>query len=347
MMKRDLVIAGALVVVAALGIGAIAFLPGLFTDDAPAVLKPKTERIAYVPKVEEPKKPDPIKLAPQEKKRPTPAEKKPMPKEIEEPRVVLEPKKVAPKDNEPKNTDPIEPKKTPVDAKVDKIIVVDDSLIKLNDPDGEYHVKTLHGGIKVEIIGRIKTLKIAGLNEHSVLKLSDLTADEIQFTGNVNGESRVVVGKTRSLTIRDVNDKSEIDASASAASAIVVQGAINSGSAVKLQAQAGSIEFRGEINDRARIEVAIPDGKAAFKGINGNARLTVLARDAEFASPINGPQTELAVTLTHGGSLKVRQIHGGVKLEYRKAAAGDPALRLEFRDVDARAQFRELPALKK
>src|SRR5437667_12093258 len=97
---------------------------------------------------------------------------KPAPKNIEEPKTQPEPKRI-----EAKTIDPKIDEKKPAIEKVDKIIVVDDSLIKLNDPDGEYHVKALHGGMKVEIIGRIKTLKIAGLNEHSVLKLSELVAD--------------------------------------------------------------------------------------------------------------------------------------------------------------------------
>ena len=75
-MKRDLLIAGVLVALAALGVGAIAFLPGLLKDDRPTIIKPRTEPIAYVPKKEEPRKPEPtLPVA-------TPRiEKKPEPKE--------------------------------------------------------------------------------------------------------------------------------------------------------------------------------------------------------------------------------------------------------------------------
>ena len=90
-MKRDLLIAGVLIVLAALGIGAIVFLPGLLKDDSPRIIKPRTEPIAYVPKKEEPKK------LIEEKKPPAvvaPIEKKREIKKVEEKRTVeTEPKK--------------------------------------------------------------------------------------------------------------------------------------------------------------------------------------------------------------------------------------------------------------
>src|SRR5205807_1722480 len=108
---------------------------------------------------------------------------------------------------------------------------------------GEYTVKPLARGKEIELIGVIKTLTIAGLSERSAIDATKLVADEIIFTGNVNGGSKVTLGKTRTLHTREVNDASVLDASASEAREVIVAGSVNSGSTVKLGAAKGSIEF--------------------------------------------------------------------------------------------------------
>ena len=104
------------------------------------------------------------------------------------------------------------------------------------------------------------------------------------------------------------------------------------------------MEFGGELNDRAQIDVA-PGRQSRFQGrgesaINGG-EIRVVARELELIGDVNGPDTSLDVTLTKNGSLKFRRVNGGVRLEYRKANASDPAPHIDNGMLDARAVFRE------
>src|SRR5262249_53375648 len=147
------------------------------------------------------------------------------------------------------------PKK--VDPPATRLIVLD-NLTKINDPDGEFVQPTINGGKTIVLLGVVKTLKIAGLNEKSTLDATRLEAEEIIFTGHINGGSKALLGKSQRLTVRDINDRSTLDASSLGAKLIDVDGAINGISSIKLHAPGGMVEFRGELNDRAQIEVAAP-----------------------------------------------------------------------------------------
>jgi hypothetical protein len=359
-MKKDLLIAVSLVLLAGFGIGVVVVLPSLQKDDdTPKTIRPKPEPIALLPKKEDTKKPvdrarkEPLKPGVNEKKKgetKTPIEKTAESKNQKS----VEKKALANAEPEPKKKDEGPPQPINEDPKrpIAKIIRLGDDLIKLNDPGGEFTLKPMHKGMRIELIGKIKTLNIAAVNDRSVLDVSGLVAEEIIFTGNINSGSKVLLGQARTLKIRAVNDRSLLDASALEARDIHLEGAVNSGSTVKLHALKGSVEFFGEVNDRSQIDIAAPGGKVVFKSrgdsvINGDAKLTVLARDVDFAGAINGLQTQVNVTLTKDGSLKFRRLSGGVQLLCGKADAGDPEPRIEAGHVDARAVFRMLPAGKK
>ena len=73
-MKRDLLIAGVLVVCAGLGICIVLMWPGLqIEDETPKIVKPRPEPVALMPKKEVPKKPteparkEPVKLLVEER----------------------------------------------------------------------------------------------------------------------------------------------------------------------------------------------------------------------------------------------------------------------------------------
>ena len=352
-MKKDLLIVSVLVVIAVLGVGVVAVLPALQKEDEiPKTIKSRPEPIAELPGKEEPRKlfkKDPFQVA--KAKEEPPINKKgelpskpidPMPPE----KLPLKPTKIVPP---PK---PIEVAVEPIKDPTPKIIRLGDDLIKLNDAAGEFAVKTMNRGQELKLIGKIKTLTIAGANGNSVLDATELVAEEILITGHINSGSKVLLGKAHVLKLRDVNDKSLVDASSLEAREILLAGAVNSGSTVKLHAVKGSVEIAGEINDRAQIEIVAPDSKVIFKSrgdsvINGDARVTVLARDVDFAGTINGAQTQLDITLTKDGTLKFGRLNGGVRLSYRKADAGDPEPRVESGPIDPRAVFQKTPALKK
>jgi hypothetical protein len=359
-MKKDLLIVVGLILMATLGIGAIAVLPFLQgQDEKPKTVPPKTELIAELPKKKEgPKKPaEPVKKsAPRAKPVSTGAQtdqkektKEPAAEtkqETKKPDPALETKKQEEKKQEiAKAQVKIEPKK------VDKLIVLD-NIFKINDPDGEFTVETLNRGKEIILLGKVKTLKIAGANEGAILNACEFEAQDIILTGNINGAAKILLGKAQTIHIADVNNGSLIDASASAAHRIVLAGNINSGSSVKLHAPEGTIEINGEINDRAGLDIDAPAGKVLIKGrgassINSNTKVRILARHVELNGAVNGPQTNIDITLSKDGSLKFERLHGGVHLLYRKAAAADPEPRIEAGSVDANAEFRMLPAEKK
>lgn len=354
-MKKDLLIVGMLVGLAGLAIGVVVVLQAMQPEDERGkTIAPNTDPIAHVHKRDEkktPPAPTPRKseTRPEEKK--TPDEKKTASPPQEKVEIKAETKKeIEPKKEvkiEPKAEVKIEPRKDDNKPAAAKVIVLGND-IKLNDPDGEYAIKTINGGERIVVQGKIKTLTIAGLNDKSTLDATLLDAGEIIFTDNLNSGATVLLGTARALKLRDINDQSTLEASTLGAHSIVLTGAVNSGSAVKLHAPNGSVEILGEINDRARIEIAAPGGKVRFNAaINGEARLAITARDVEFRSAINGAKTQLDITLTKAGSLQFTRLNGGVRLHYRKADAGDPEPRIGAGVVDERADFRHMPPLKK
>ncbi len=361
-MKKDLLAALLFVAIACLGIGGVFCWQFMQPeDDKITTIKPTPEKIAQLPKAEEPKKiaaipkyPTRVAVNIEKKARPE-KDETPVKKIDDKAPVKAEPKKKA---EEAPPEKKIEPKKLPVEAKVEpkklltaKVIAIGND-IKLNDPDGEYSLKTINGGEKFTLQGKIKTLTIRGLNEKSTLDATLLDADEIVFTGNVNSGSTVLLGKARTLKIRDFNDHATLDASALDAKEISLIGAVNGGSILRLHAPKGSVEIFGEINDQAQIDIVAPDGKVVFKGrgdsvINGNAKLTILAKEVEMRGAVNGAQTRVNITFTKDGSLKFRRLSGGVHLHYSQANAGDPEPRIESGEIDARAELRKLPAQKR
>jgi len=373
-MSRELWIAAALIVVAIVGVAVVANLPDFQKNqEAKKIVAPESEPVALLPKKDETIKPTPrtppeepiAPIRPQDKSPIDPKSEVPA-KKIDEPKTGdkadPEPKGIAKIDTDPKKNDPVvdpkkeiakvEPKKdkTPEPTKPDRLVQVGENLAKLNDPDGEFAVKTIYGAKHVQFIGQIKTLRITDINERSTLDLSQLVADEVIFNGNINSGSKVILGQAKTLHLRDVN-QSIVDASALGARQIVVAGSVNAGSTIKLHAPKGTIEFLGEINDRSQVEISAAEGKVVFKGrgnsvVNGGVKLLITARELEFTGAINGPNTEVDVTLTRGAAMNVWRISSGVRFHYRKADPSDPEPRIDAGPT-AGADFRMVATPKK
>ncbi len=337
-MKRDLLIGGLLIVLAALGLGGVVLYTSLTQEAGGSQsIAPKPEPIAeFKKKVVEVVKPEPIKDVANEKKEQEPKHVDEKPKPIA--KAELEPLppprpevKVAPKQEEKRPDPPPEKKQPAVEPQPErkppavKAIVLG-NVTKLNDPDGEYVVKTLHGGQEVTLLGKIKRLTIGMPTSGAFSDATRLEADEIVLIGDINSGSKVLLGKAQTLKIRSLNDQSLLDASELEAQNILLAGAVNSRSTLKLYAPKGSVEVNGEINDNARIEIVAPGGRVLFKSkgdsiINGNAQLKIVAESLELRGAVNGPQTLITVTLTKGGSLQFRRLSGGVRLALRQNRA--------------------------
>ncbi len=227
-MKKDLLLAGVLVGLAALGIGVVVVIQALQPeDDHGKTIKPNPELIAHVVKKEEkktPAAPTPKRSEPKQEQKKAPKIEEPVRKNEEmAPKTKIEAKaepkkeiKAEPKKEvkaEPKAEVKIEPKKDDKKPAAAKVIVFGND-IKLNDPDGAYALKPINGGDKYVVQGKIKTLTIAEINDKSSLDATLLEASEIIFTGNLNSGASVLLGKAHTLKVRDINDKSTLDASA-------------------------------------------------------------------------------------------------------------------------------------
>ena len=355
-MKKDLLIVGLLIGMPALVIGAVAVWQATRPEDAPrAAASEPVAHLAKQPEIKAITAPLTLKSKPEqnrpkdqpvpkiEAKVTPPPEKKIEPKievkkEIEakkeikpEPKIEVK-KEIKP---EPKIEAKIEPRNDEKKLAAGRVIILGND-IKLNDPDGQFDIKPINGGEKIIVQGKIKTLTVAGLNDKSILDATLLDAGEILFTGNLNSGSTVLLGKAGKLRLRDVNDHSTVDGPELGAKEIEIAGAINGGSSLKLHAPAGGVQFLGDVNDGARIDIAAPDGKVRFHApLNNVARLQIIAKSVELDKAVNGSKSEIDVTLTKPGFLQFSRLNGTVRLQYRKADAGDPEPRIDAGMVGA------------
>lgn len=350
-MKTDLLIGGLFIVLAALGLGGVAVYASL-TEIAggPQTVPPQTEPIAeFKKKPAELARPEPVKIV-------VVTKKLELKKPEEAPKVVAK-KELGPLPV-PKTEAKIEPKKEkgpeapPAKKPLATKTIVLGNVTKLNDPDGEYAVKSMSAGQEITLLGKIKKLTIGSVNERSILDATRLDAEEIVVTGDINGSSKVLLGRARLLRIRSINDQSLLDASELEGQQVFLSGAVNGRSTLKVHAPKGSVEIDGEINDNAQIDIVAPGGKVVFKSggdfvINGDAQLKIVAESLELRGTVHGLKTLILLTLTKPGVLQWKHLSGGVRLHYRRADASDPAPRIERGQVDARAEVRELPAERK
>ena len=366
-MKKDLLIVGVLIGLPALVIGAVRSgrrrgrkmrqggrvgtdpdhlpkQPEIKPVAAPVTLKSKPEqnrpKDQPAPKIE-------AKVTPPPEKKIEP--KIEVKKEIEAKEIKPEPKIEVKKEikPEPKIEAKIEPRNDEKKLAAGRVIILGND-IKLNDPDGQFDIKPINGGEKIIVQGKIKTLTVAGLNDKSILDATLLDAGEILFTGNLNSGSTVLLGKAGKLRLRDVNDHSTVDGPELGAKEIEIAGAINGGSSLKLHAPAGGVQFLGDVNDGAGIDIAAPDGKVRFHApLNNVARLQIIAKSVELDKAVNGSKSEIDVTLTKPGFLQFSRLNGTVRLQYRKADAGDPEPRIDAGMVGTGADFRQVPPAKK
>lgn len=254
-MKKDLLVVGSLLVVAALGIGGVFWWQTMQPeDDGSKTIKPKTEPIAMLVKKAEPRKP----AAPAKKEtgKPPPViqEKKPAPVA----------KKIEPAPPAKKIEVKIEPKKEEKKRPTTKLIVLD-NLMKINDPDGEFTAATVNGGQTIILIGIVKTLKIAAVNERSVLDATGLEAQEIILIGTINGGSTVKLHAPGGSVVflGEINDRANVDVLAK------------------------DVDLRGAVNGtQTQLKIMLTkDGSLKFRRLNGGVSLHYQKADASDPEP--------------------------------------------------------------
>ncbi len=199
---------------------------------------------------------------------------------------------VAPLPHEPKLPDaipaPVEPPRPVGPRPVGVVMKVDPRIAPkrhFDHPDDTAALPDLNTGDRVTLTGRVRVLRLGSVNGKGALDASGLVAEEVVITGDLNGEALVLVN-----------------------------------------APNGRVTVGGYVIGAAKLTIVAPGGEVvvAHTGrVTGGATMTVTAKRLEVNCPLSGG-AKVNVTLTAGGSLKLKRAEEGATLTYKKAAASDP-----------------------
>ena len=179
--------------------------------------------------------------------------------------------------------------------------------IRLDSPRGVHTVEAVNSGDRFLVSGKIKKLRIAGINGQGAVATEKLAAEEVVITGGINGEGDLRLNVPGgSVTFLD---------------------SLNGASRVTVNAPGGKVTFgSADKSDRGGGNIV------------GSAHVTIIARDVDFRGVVDGG-ARVTVTLTEGGSLRFTMIAGGAHVHYRKAKPGDPDPKIEPGQVTAGGKF--------
>lgn len=137
--------------------------------------------------------------------------------------------------------------------------------MRLDNPDGESRPVVRPGGHLV-LRGKVKTLRVAGLEAGAVLDCTDLEVEDIEVVGKIDGASR--------LTVR------------APAGRVTFLGPVDGGSTVEVRAKA--VAFRVPIRGvGTRVSVRLTaGGTLSFAAVGGLARLEYAKADPADPDPV-------------------------------------------------------------
>ena len=167
----------------------------------------------------------------------------------------------------------------------------------LDNPDGESRPVVRPGG-KLVLRGKVKLLRVSGLEGGAVLDCSELEAEAVVVAGRIDGGSHLYVW--------------------SPAGSVTFTAPVVGGSTVRVAAPGGTVTFAR--SDRRR-----GDGGT----IDGGATVAVKASTVAFRERIAGDGTRVAATLTNPARLSFAGVEGTARLEYAKADPDGPEPEVE------------------
>jgi hypothetical protein len=115
----------------------------------------------------------------------------------------------------------------------------------------------------------------------------------------------------------------------------VITGDLNNEARVTVNAPRGKVTVGGYVAGTSKLTVAAPGGEvvvASSGRVAGGATVTVVAKRLEVNCPLSGG-AKVNVTLSAGGSLKLKLTEEGATVTYRKAAPADPPPAIEKGEV--------------
>jgi hypothetical protein len=163
--------------------------------------------------------------------------------------------------------------------------------LRVDNPGGEVTMVVPPGRSRI-VRGKVRVLKVFGLEAGASLDCSDLDADEVVVTGKIDGGSKLWVK--------------------AAGGRVTFLARIDGRSHVEVRAPGGLVNF------------APPGTKVEGGRVEGGATVEVLAKAVTVYSRIHGPGTRVTALLTEGGSLMFAEIDGPARLEYRRSDPDDP-----------------------
>lgn len=180
-------------------------------------------------------------------------------------------------------------------------------VVPLNDPEAVHELPAMLRGERVVLKGKIKTLRIAGLDAGAILDATGLEVTNVFISGRVDGQSLLRLAVPSGV--------------------VTCAGLIAGKSTVEVTAPGGSVNF------------GLP--ARATASIDGGARVIVTARKVELRGDVNGIETRVTVNLPADGTLRVAGVRGIATVEYRVAdGKGTPEVTAEV--VSPTANFKKV-----
>ncbi len=181
----------------------------------------------------------------------------------------------------------------------------------INMPADVYSVPVMKKGEHVVLKGKVKSLRVHGLDAGAMLDASDLEAATIIVTGKIDGRS--------TLKLKAPNG------------AVNLSAKVDGRSDVTINAPGGDVVFTGQTTPTR-------DGSK----IDNGSTVTITARTVVFKGDIAGTDTRVSVTLTRNALLRVGAVTGKAVVEYKSLVAGWAVVDVSVGSVAPTATFRKL-----
>lgn len=221
---------------------------------------------------------------------------------------------VAPAPHAPRIIEPklVEPEPKPVAKLPPKVVPPPPAqarILDLNQPDASYTVQpALKNGQHLVLRGKVRLLRVTGLEAGAILDASGLDAGSIYVGGTIDG------GSVLKLNAPD--------------SVVAFKAVVLGQSRVEIHAPGGNVYFS---------HPKLPEWTGSV--IDGGSIVRIEARIADLRGDVAGAETKVHVTLTRNGSLKIVAVRGTAAVEYKTSDAKSEAV---AKEVMPTATFRKI-----
>lgn len=185
-------------------------------------------------------------------------------------------------------------------------------VVELNQPDGSYRLPfPMRKGERVVLKGKVKELRVYGLDGGASLDASELEATEVRVTGKVDNRSV--------LKVKSTGGNVAIDA------------LVTGRSTLQIVAPGGAVTFSPRSTPTRSVT-----------NIDGGSIVNITASVVDVRGDVNGLETKVTTTLPRTGFLKVAAVRGIATVEYRVVGEGKGVPDASATIVSPTANFRKI-----